>query len=161
MSDRATPDDESERAGPTETISMPLSRSRAAAAATVLALLAASAPVRAADDGLALLPPMGWRMYHQTKPHAAPSRQILTSSDTRKLYFSGSWNAFGNAISHEVICAQADGLTDRSRAVNGAPASLRDVGYTNLGIDEGHVQNPPLGPHPPTYHPPPTPAHAR
>lgn len=32
---------------------------------------------------------------------------------------------------------QADGLTDRSRMVDGAPTSLLDIGYAELGIDEG------------------------
>ena len=64
------------------------------------------AVARAENDGLALLPPMGWR----------------------------SWNAFHNDISGAVIQAQADGLTDRSRTVNGVPTSLLDVGYKNLGI---------------------------
>lgn len=63
----------------------------------------------AADDGLALLPPMGWR----------------------------SWNAFHNGISSVVIQKQADGLADMSRSVDGAPASLASLGYVDLGIDEG------------------------
>ena len=75
-----------------------------------LALLAAALPAaRAANDGLALLPPLGWR----------------------------SWNAFHNDISHAVIAKQADGLTDTSRSVDGAPASLASLGYVDLGIDEG------------------------
>ena len=44
-----------------------------------------------------------------------------------------SWNAFGNGISDAVIRAQADGLVNRSRG----GVSLLDVGYVNLGIDEG------------------------
>ena len=64
---------------------------------------------RAADDGLALLPPMGWR----------------------------SWNAFHNDISDAVIRKQADGLADLSRSVDGAPTSLASLGYVDLGIDEG------------------------
>ena len=55
----------------------------------VCALLAVAAVrrARAADDGLAPLPPLGWR----------------------------SWDAFGNAVSDSVIRKQADGLTNRSR----------------------------------------------
>jgi len=64
----------------------------------------------AEDDGLALLPPMSWR----------------------------SWNAFHNDISDTVIRAQIDGITSRSREIDGlGPASLFDVGYNTVGIDEG------------------------
>jgi len=84
---------------------MPPSLALGGLAALLLAPLAA----RAADDGLALLPPMGWR----------------------------SWNAFHNDISHAVMCKQADGLADLSRSVDGAPASLASLGYVDLGIDEG------------------------
>ena len=61
----------------------------------------------AANDGLALLPPMGWR----------------------------TWNAFHNSISSSIIEKQADGLADTSRLVDGVPTSLRSLGYTDLGID--------------------------
>jgi hypothetical protein len=36
-----------------------------------------------------------------------------------------------------VISKQADGLTDTSRSVDGAPTSLASLGYIDLGIDEG------------------------
>ena len=36
-----------------------------------------------------------------------------------------------------MIAKQADGLTDTSRSVDGAPASLASLGYVDLGIDEG------------------------
>ena len=83
---------------------------RSSSAALALALLACAPPrALAANDGLAMLPPMGWR----------------------------SWNAFHNDISHAVISKQADGLADTSRNVDGAPASLASLGYVDLGIDEG------------------------
>ena len=75
----------------------------------LLQLAALLASARAAEDGLARLPPMAWR----------------------------SWNAFYADIDDATIRAQADGLADRSRLVDGVPTSLADLGYVNLGIDEG------------------------
>lgn len=72
-----------------------------------LALLLGSAS--GLDDGLATSPPMGWR----------------------------SWNQFGLRINQSLIEAQYDALADRSRAVDGQPTSLRDLGYQHAAIDDG------------------------
>ena len=61
----------------------------------------------------------------------------IERASTRHSLYYYCRNAFGNAISDSVIRAQADGLSDRSRTVNGQPTSLADIGYVNLGIDEG------------------------
>jgi alpha-galactosidase len=63
---------------------------------------------RAAEDGAARLPPLGWR----------------------------SWNFFACEISHVVIEGQINALTDRSRAVDGVPTSLADLGFNSVGIDD-------------------------
>ena len=63
--------------------------------------------VRAAEDGLARTPPMGWR----------------------------SWNFYACEINAGVFERQADALVDRSRSVDGKPTSLLDLGYDTVGID--------------------------
>lgn len=63
------------------------------------------------DNGLALQPPLSWR----------------------------SWNAFGWRISADTFRVAARGLTDTSRAILRRPAgtSLRSLGYSSVGMDEG------------------------
>jgi alpha-galactosidase len=101
-------------------------RSNLAAAAAAAAALVA--PALAANDGLALKPPMGWR----------------------------SWNQWQGAINQDLIQAHMAALVDRSRTVNGKPASLADVGYTDAGIDDAWQACGAYGPAPNTlsYHDP-------
>jgi hypothetical protein len=65
--------------------------------------------VHAIDNGLALTPPLGWRSY----------------------------NAFGGHVSQPLMEAMMDALVDRSRAVDGTPMSLLDLGYNHVGLDGG------------------------
>ena len=60
-------------------------------------------------NGKARTPPLGWR----------------------------SWNAFGPGITHDIIRAQIDALTDRKWTVDGKLTSVQDLGYSSVGIDEG------------------------
>ena len=62
----------------------------------------------AAEDGVARLPPMGWR----------------------------SWNFFACEISQSLFERQIDALADRSRKVDGTPTSLADLGFNSVGIDD-------------------------
>ena len=62
----------------------------------------------AANNGVARLPPMGWR----------------------------SWNYFACDISEEVFERQIMALNDRSRSVDGRNTSLRDLGWNTVGIDD-------------------------
>ena len=78
----------------------------------------------AADDGGALTPPRGWR----------------------------SWNQFNGAVTHDDIVRAIHGLTDRSRLVDGVPTSLADLGYGDVGIDDGWQQCGHYGPHSYRYH---------
>ena len=73
--------------------------------AVVLAL-----SVHALDNGLAALPPMGWR----------------------------SWNQFGGTISQQLFEEVIfKGLTDKSRLVDGKHTSLAELGYNRVGMDDG------------------------
>jgi len=69
----------------------------------LLALLPGAAV--ADGNGLARLPPMGWR----------------------------SWNLFGLNVSQNFL----EGITARKRTVNDVPASLCDLGYRDVGLDDG------------------------
>ncbi|KAL1524703.1 hypothetical protein AB1Y20_019588 [Prymnesium parvum] len=62
-------------------------------------------------NGLARTPPMGWR----------------------------SWNAFGSRITQPMMLAAAAAIAARNRSIDGwaSPASLCDVGYCSVGVDEG------------------------
>ena len=72
-------------------------------------LFALVSTVRAIDNGLGLLPPMGWRSY----------------------------NAFGGRVSQSMMNAMMDAMVDRSRTVDGKPTSLLDLGYDRIGLDGG------------------------
>ena len=78
--------------------------------ARALLLLGICAAARAADNGLALLPPMGWR----------------------------SWNCFHADISQPQIMAQIDALALSRPLPNGSVTSLLALGFDSVGIDEGY-----------------------
>ena len=64
--------------------------------------------VQAIDNGKGLTPPMGWR----------------------------SWNLFGPNVDQSLIENQMKGMVSLSRKVNGIPTSLKDLGYTDVGLDD-------------------------
>lgn len=65
--------------------------------------------VGAADNGKARTPPMGWR----------------------------SWNAFWLDVNQEKVQHVIDAITERTRLVDGVRTSLADLGYTDVGLDDG------------------------
>lgn len=86
-----------------------------------LLLLSGGLQVHAIDNGIGLLPPMGWR----------------------------SWNCFGNDINQTRMEAVMDAMTARERSISweitsrtGMEAarsrnvSLLDLGYINVGLDD-------------------------
>ena len=81
---------------------------------TAVILLGSLRTTLAADNGLALLPPMGWR----------------------------SWNTYYASIDATKISAQIDALAAMRDKATGAPSatgtvSLLSLGYESIGIDEG------------------------
>ena len=94
----------------------------------LLALTASSTPSLAAtgpaDNGRATTPPAGWRHWTQ-------------------------WNG---AISQEIIEGNIRALADRSRMIDGAHASLADIGYSDAGIDDGWMKCGSYGPEKYRYH---------
>ena len=81
------------------------------APAMILALAAAPLLVDAGSNGMAMTPPLTWR----------------------------SWNQYGWYITEDVLINAAKGLVDTSRPIKGKPAgtSLRDLGFNQVGMDEG------------------------
>jgi len=76
-----------------------------------------------ADNGLSVVPPMGWR----------------------------SWNVFAQRNDDAAMRAMMAAMTDKSRTVDGVPTSLLDVGYVSVGMDDGWQQcncSTPQGPYP-------------
>lgn len=71
------------------------------------ALCVASARGRA--DGLGLTPWRGWR----------------------------SWNLFGLDVNQTLIEQIQDAMVSRARVVDGVPTSLADLGYSDVGLDDG------------------------
>ena len=63
----------------------------------------------AKDDGLARTPPMGWR----------------------------SWNLYALNVDQKLMERVMDGFTRRHYLVDGKETSLADLGYTNIGLDDG------------------------
>lgn len=72
----------------------------------LVALLPGS--VEANDNGLAALPPMGWR----------------------------SWNLYGADVTQDLIEGIMDGVVSKKRSVDGVPTSLCDLGYCDVGLDD-------------------------
>merc|ERR1719378_847784 len=60
------------------------------------------------DNGLAKLPPMGWR----------------------------SWNSYGANVNQKLIEGIMDGMVKKTRTVDGKPTSLCDLGYCDVGLDD-------------------------
>ena len=82
-----------------------------------LAFLAVGSLAEAGSNGMAMTPPLTWR----------------------------SWNQYGWYITDEVLLNAAKGLIDTSRPIKGKPAgtSLRDLGFNQVGMDEGWATCPP------------------
>jgi hypothetical protein len=76
------------------------------------------------DNGRAYKPPMGWR----------------------------SWNQLGASTTQEDMIVQMGGIASRSRLVNGVPTSLKDLGYTDVGLDDFWQKCGSYGPNQYTYH---------
>ena len=74
--------------------------------AACMLLLAGSAS--AIDNGIGLLPPMGWR----------------------------SWNCYGAAVTQDLMQGVMDKMAERKRKVDGKLTSLVDLGYANIGLDD-------------------------
>ena len=83
----------------------------------VALLTALQQDVGAGSNGMAMPPPLTWR----------------------------SWNQMGWYITDKVLLQAADGLVDTSRPIKGLPAgtSLKDLGYNEVGMDEGWAACPP------------------
>jgi len=96
-------------------------RSTGSTAAWALLLLAAG--VRSLDNGLALTPPRGWR----------------------------SWNLFGLDVTQTLLEEIMDAMVARTRTVDGVPTSFFDLGYSDVGLDDGW-QLPGSGPGGKGYH---------
>jgi len=73
-----------------------------------LAILVVLPGAFANDNGLAKLPPMGWR----------------------------SWNLFGDSVTQELMEGIMDGMVSKKRTVDGVPTSLCDLGYCDVGLDD-------------------------
>ena len=65
--------------------------------------------LRALNNGLARSPPLGWR----------------------------PWNCYLGDVYSERLRDVIDAVVDRSRAVNGVPTSLADLGFGDVGVDDG------------------------
>lgn len=63
---------------------------------------------KANENGLATLPPMGWR----------------------------SWNLYGSKVNQDLIEGIMDGMVSKNRTVDGIPTSLCDLGYCDVGLDD-------------------------
>ena len=82
----------------------------------LLSLLLSDA-AEAGSNGMAMTPPLTWR----------------------------SWNQYGWYITEDVLLNAAKGLIDTSRPIKGKPAgtSLKDLGFNQVGMDEGWATCPP------------------
>ncbi len=58
----------------------------------------------------------------------------LINADLSSLH--RSWNCYGGNVDQQKILSVMDAIIDRSRTVNGQHASLADVGYIDVGLDD-------------------------
>ena len=82
--------------------------SRTNTAALLLLGLGLPTTTMAIDNGLGLLPPMGWR----------------------------SWNCYHGDVTQDLLEGVMDAMVNKSRTVDGKPTSLLDLGYVNCGLDD-------------------------
>ena len=75
-------------------------------ASSLLLLLAGSAS--AVDNGIGLLPPMGWR----------------------------SWNCYRGNVNQTLMEGVMDAVSVRKHTVDGKPTSIADLGFVNIGLDD-------------------------
>lgn len=80
--------------------------------------------VVAIDNGLGITPPMGWR----------------------------SWNLYGRNVNQKLIMDQMTALVTKKRMVNGKLMSLKDLGYTDVGLDDAWQKCGSYGPNKNSYH---------
>ena len=78
------------------------------------------------DNGLALSPPMGWRSWVRVHISMGVSLKCCVLQNT-----------FGHLIDQDTMERVMDALIDRSRVVDGVPTSLADLGFVNVGLDDG------------------------
>eukprot|EP01046_Picozoa_sp_COSAG06_P040332 COSAG06_NODE_4871_length_3890_cov_23.855711_3_plen_111_part_00 len=48
-----------------------------------------------------------------------------------------SWNAYGGGVNQTKMTAAMDKIVARTRLVDGKPTSLQDLGYNQVGLDDG------------------------
>lgn len=99
-------------------------RNAARRSGVLLAVLFSAPGTHALDDGLARRPPMGWR----------------------------SWNTFYGHVTQELMVQMMDLVAARDRHVDGEPTSLLDLGYGNVGLDDGWQLCGKYGPEGFTFH---------
>mmetsp|Transcript_11142 Transcript_11142/g.16365 ORF Transcript_11142/g.16365 Transcript_11142/m.16365 type:complete len:454 (-) Transcript_11142:228-1589(-) len=75
---------------------------------SVLSTLLHINTAKSLDNGIGLLPPMGWR----------------------------SWNCYGENVNQSLMESIMDRITERVRLVDGTPTSLADLGYIHVGLDD-------------------------
>jgi hypothetical protein len=63
-----------------------------------------------------------------------------------------TWNQYQGRISQAIFEANVRVIADRSRTVDGRPQSLADVGYTDVGLDDGWQKCGSYGPAAYRYH---------
>ena len=74
----------------------------------ILVVLAALPTVFSIENGKGVTPPMGWR----------------------------SWNLYGDAVDQELMVRQMNAIATVTRLVDGVPTTLKDLGYTDIGLDD-------------------------
>ena len=78
------------------------------------------------DNGRGITPPRGWRSWDGSPPLPPPT--LISCSALRLLWGA----AFENSVNQTLQTSQVDALVDRSRAVDGTPTSLLDLGYNRI-----------------------------
>lgn len=97
---------------PIDTMHRVTTAALAALAATTLLAASYLRGAMAWDNGLALVPPMGWR----------------------------SWNAYHSSVTQQKMQDVMRAMVDRSLTVDGKPTSMLDLGYANCGLDDNWQQ---------------------
>ena len=121
-------------------------------AAAAVAVAAATSPM---DNGRAVKPPMGWRWVASGLTYQVASTR--RTGLRQRVAPRRSWNQLGASTTQTDMIVQMvghrwcpgcsfacrrpfpppqGGIASRSRNVNGVPTSLKDLGYTDVGLDD-------------------------
>lgn len=129
-----------------------------------VAFAAAAGAAVAINNGKGVTPPMGWRSWSEWACAVAggvggdrgarfpPGAVPLTAPKRPTRPYPAPADLFGANVNQGLIMSQMSAIANRSRMVNGAPTSLCDLGYCDVGLDDNWQECGKWGPNGYSFH---------